>query len=426
MPENKNKRVCLYDWASTFLIGNYEFAPLGVLYLSAWLKQQGHDVKIIHGQIEDIPAGYDVYGVSSTTPQYPTSKRALRHIKQIAPEVITVIGGAHVNAAKCQLECIDDGWDYVVLGEGETTLSKIVAGELASGVYTGEVIKDHRDIPIPDYGAIDLKKYGYPLNNGVLAATINSARGCPFQCQFCSSANGIARWNPVDRVLEEVDLLVNKYGFRALLFVDDVFTLKYTTRMKDLVSELGKFNIAWRCYSRTDLPIEWLEFMAKNGCVEVGAGVESGNQGILDRIMKRTTVQGNIQFVRDCKRVGIQANSFLMIGLPGESEETIADTRRWVEDAMPEKLGYNIFVPYPDTPIVQNYEAFKDQITLYDMPYEKAICKSKRIEECFVSTPYLFRQEIIEHYYNNFEYFVNITGFDPRKRGQRAYEYAAT
>lgn len=408
------------------MIGRKEFPPLGILYLSSWLKQHGYEVHVVHGQIHEIPPGYDVYGISSTTPQYPTSQRALKFIKYIAPEAITVIGGAHVNAPKCQQECIVDGWDYVVVGEGQLPLLDIVEGKkLLPQIIHAEVIKDVGQMPMPDRDAIDMSEYGYPLSDGLKVACIHTAFGCPYKCQFCSSANGVARWNPIDRVVEEVDLLVNKYDYKGLLFTDDVFTLKYTTRMKDLLLELKPYNLKWRCYARTDIPLDWLEFMAEHGCVEFGAGVESGNQKILDLIMKRTTTEGNAQFIKDCRKAGILANTFLMIGLPGESPQTIEDTKNWVRDAMPQRWGYNLFVPYPDTPIIQNYEYFKDHITVYDMPYEKAICKSKKITECYVSTPELSRQRLIDEYYKNFEWLVQETGFDPRKRGQRAFEFAS-
>lgn len=416
--------VLLFDPLDEFLIGKKEFSPLGVLYISAWLKAHGHEVRVIHGEPEEIPAGYSTYGISATTPQYPAARRALDRIRELAPKARVVLGGPHANAPRCAAEALTDGFDQVVVGEGETAMLDIVEGRAAEPVIKGEPLKNIDDL-FPDRDAIDFLNYGYPLDSGVRAATIMTARGCPYKCQFCSSAEGTARWRSIERVEEEVDLLVNRYGYKGLLFVDDVFTLK-PTRLHEMLRMLKKYGVVWRCYARTDLKYDELSAMKEAGCVEVGAGVESGSQRVLDLVMKLTTTVGNKEFIRNCKRAGILANTFIMVGLPGESPQTILETRRWMEEAVPERFGYNIYTPYPDSPIVQKFDHFKNYITIYPMPYEKALTKAKKITECFISTPWLTREEIIAAYYENFEHFTSVTGFDPRRRGFRAIEYMSS
>lgn len=291
------RRILLYDPFDDFLQGPKEFTPLGILYLSSWLKRAGHEVTVVHDEIDSIPWGYDFYGISATTPQYPKARAALKRIREIEPGTVVVLGGAHVNAAKCRFEAIRDGFDFVVHGEGELTLQDIIEGRIARDDLRPEqrILEGRKipltggtidEIPMPDRGAIDIRSYGYPIE-GRKAATLMTARECPFKCQFCSSAGGVPRFHSVERVMEEVRYLVEDLGFRALLFVDDVFTFKEKTRLWPLMDRMreyhDKYDVIWRCYSRTDLGGQSLERMRGAGCLEVGAGVESGSQDILDR-----------------------------------------------------------------------------------------------------------------------------------------------
>jgi radical SAM superfamily enzyme YgiQ (UPF0313 family) len=463
----ESKKVLLFDPFDDFLQGPKEFTPLGILYLSAWLKRAGHEVMVLHDEVDTIPAGYDFYGISATTPQYPKALKALKAIRKIGhPHTRVVIGGAHMNARRCGLEAIQDGFDFAIKGEGEIMMQQIVEGTVSPhdahiGYLDGKRAPIN-DIPYPDREAIQIREYGFPIQ-GRKAATLLTARECPFKCQFCSSAGGVPRFHEVDYTTEEIRYLVEELGFRALLFVDDVFTFKESTRLKTLCDWLTeyrkKYDIIWRCYSRTDLGLESLQMMADAGCVEVGAGVESGSQTILDVTQKYTTPEGNLKFIEECAKAGIMPNTFIMIGLPGETELTVADTRGWFVQAAevftryskkPLHWGWNLFTPMPDCPNIiaweknmpvpqnsgprKNYPGeysgvlMQNLINIYPMPYELSVMKAKRgyITSCFVGTDtdYLFpaglsRERLYEMFLEGFDFFSTISGFDPRKRGDR-------
>lgn len=464
----KSKRILLFDPFDSFLQGPMEFTPLGILYLSAWLKRAGHEVDVLHGEVEDIPAGYGVYGISATTPQYPKALEALRRIEQRDPDAITVLGGAHMNAERCRKEALAHGFLHVVQGEGEMALQTIV--EMYEPDNPLIKVRDWlaerapiNDIPYPDREAIPIRDYGFPIQ-GRKAATIMTARECPFKCQFCSSAGGVPRFHSPEYTIEEIRYLVEELDFRALLFVDDVFTFKESTRLKELCDWLTeyrkKYDIIWRCYSRTDLGLESLQMMADAGCVEVGAGVESGSQDILDVTMKYTTPEGNLQFIEACAKAGIMPNTFIMIGLPAETEATVIATRDWFVRAAdtftryskkPLHWGWNLFTPLPDCPNLIAWEnnvpvsnnsgprkqhkgkyagiRMRDLIKIHPMPYELSVMKAKRgyITDCFVDTDTLFmrpekglsRERLYDLFLEGFDFFSSISGFDPRKRGDR-------
>jgi radical SAM superfamily enzyme YgiQ (UPF0313 family) len=476
----RSRRVLLYDPFDDFLQGPRDFTPLGILYLSAWLKRAGHDVQVLHEEIDALPAGFDVYGISATTPQYPKARAGLQRIREIQPDAVIVLGGAHVNAARCRREAIQDGFDFVVWGEGEVTLQEIVEGRIRrEDLRPEQRILEGTKIPVaggtidsvppPDRDAIDIRRYGYPIE-GRKAATLMTARECPFKCQFCSSAGGVPRFHSIDRVMEEVRLLVEDLGFRALLFVDDVFTFKEQSRLWPLMERMEayreRYDIIWRCYSRTDLGTRSLERMRRAGCLEVGAGIESGSQDILDVTMKYTTTAGNLEFIEACAKADIMPNTFLMIGLPAETESTVRETREWFARAAETftrhsdrqlRWGWNIFTPMPDCPNLLVWESngrvpensgprkkhvgryagvrMRDLINIHPMPYELSVMKARRgyITSCFIDTDTdllraqggLGRERIFDLYQEGFEVFAAASGFDPRKRGDRAraYEY---
>ena len=187
-----------------------------------------------------------------------------------------------------------------------------------------------------------------------------TSRGCPYRCGFCSHAiwgNKLVQRSAAN-VYEEV-CQIHDMGYRAIQIFDDTFTLN-TKRLYRICELTEPLDMLWRCFLRVDtVDMAALCKMGRAGCVEVGIGIESGSQKILDIINKGTTVEQNSQVVQWCKDVGIVVKAFLILGLPGESRETIEATRRWILTNRPDKLDLVFYVPYPNTPITlrpQDYD----------------------------------------------------------------------
>jgi radical SAM superfamily enzyme YgiQ (UPF0313 family) len=413
------KDLLLYTHLDDFASSQYEFVPLGLLYLSSYASQAGYEVDVIHGRTSDIKPGYRFYGISSTSSQYSMAKRALGKIREFNHDAKVILGGPHLNAPQCVQECISDGWDYLVIGEGEQALLEILNNKKFPGIVHGTPIRDLDSIPFPDYDKIDLSMYSYPLANGMKCINVITTRGCPFGCVFCSSAGGAVRQRSPDNVLEEIDLLVNKYGFDGITFVDDTMSIN-KKRYNSILSGIEEFNIKWKAHGRTTtITYEGLARMAKSGCIECCPGIESGDQQILNLVNKGTNVESNMAWCRKCEENGIICSPFIMIGLPNESSESIEKTRVFMERSKASAFSYNILMPYPDSPLFLNREKYKEYITIYPYTWDDCIVKSKKITKCFVSTPFLSRKQIIDEYYKNYDLFANITGYDPRKRGYR-------
>jgi radical SAM superfamily enzyme YgiQ (UPF0313 family) len=416
------KDLLIFIPIDSFAKAQYEFIPVGPLYLAAFMLREGFDVDVVHGVTSDIRPGYKFYGISSTTAQYSMGLEAMRYIKQIQPGAKIITGGAHYNAQVCIDDALKDEWDFIVTGDGEYALLDIISNKVdpKKRVIHGEPIMDLDSLPMPAFEKIDIKKYNFPLREGIKCINMNTSRGCPFGCQFCSTSGKKLRQRSPENVMKEVDILTKKYGFDGLMFVDDTMAIN-NKRYLAILKELEPYNIKWRSYSRTNvIPLSSLEPMRRSGCIESGPGIESGNQEMLDRMRKGTKVKDNIAWVRACEEAGIRATPSVIIGLPGETEETVKDTYDFIRLSRPTAFAYNMFMPFPDSPIYQNYDTmYKNLITIYPYTWDDCITKSKKITKCFVSTPALSRERILEEYYKYFDIFADITGFDPRKRGTR-------
>jgi len=164
--------------------------------------------------------------------------------------------------------------------------------------------------------------------------------------------------------------------------------------------------------SHYGIPLKEARTYTPTGCVEIGFGIESGSQKILDVVNKRTNVEENLRVVQRCKEVGITTNVFIMIGLPGETYQTVEETKRWMKKARPDKFGFNIFVPYPGTPISRHPEKY--DIIIHEMPDKKSWAKGRQGGyEAFVSTSELSSQEILRLFNELFKYYTELTNWRP-------------
>jgi len=414
------KDLLLFTPLDDFATAQHEFVPLGLLYLCSYVEQFGFWVDVLHGSVSEIKEGYRFYGISSTTGQYSMALEAKKRIRKIAPDAKIILGGPHLNAPQYVEESLRHGWDFLVIGDGEIPLRIILRGLVSKQVMFGEPIDDLDSLPLPAYHKIDISKYNFPLRDGFKCINLITSRGCPFKCNFCSTSNKKFRKRSVENVIQEVDLLVNKYGFNAFMFVDDTMSAD-RQRYHDILHELEQFDIKWRSYARTStITFEGLERMARSGCIECAPGIESGNQSILDLIEKGTNVEHNIDWCIRCEEIGIVCNPSFIIGLPTESPETVGETYDFVRETKPRAFSYNMFLPLHDTAIYSQRETkYKDLITIYPYTWDDCRSKTKKITECFVSTPALSREQILQEYYKYYDIFSDITGFDPRKRGTR-------
>jgi len=414
-------KVTLISPPSPFLIDQKAFPPLGLLYVAGFLEHNGIDIIVAdladkETELENALEPYidaDLYGITSTSPQYPQALKILKILRRRNPEARIVIGGAYPSSLPDK--CIHDGFDFIVAGEGEEAMLQLIKNvdkKQTPGIVRSSYIQDLNTIPFPARHLVDISSFAYSIDEG-RGTTLITSRGCPYVCSFCSKEvwQRGARFHRTDYVIDELEHIINKYDFKHFLFLDDTITIR-KKRLLELCSRMEPLDIKWRCYARTTTTKDMLIAMKRAGCVEIGVGVESGSQKILDIVDKKETVEQNAAFVELCKQVGITANVFIMIGLPGETYETVEETRRWMERVRPHKFGFNIFMPYAGTPVYKNPDRY--DIRIFDVPEEKSWVKGRQGEyESFVATNALSRSEIERLFGELFAYFSELTSWQP-------------
>ena len=193
-----------------------------------------------------------------------------------------------------------------------------------------------------------------------ISTTMIATRGCVYNCSFCDRTTSGRRFRKrsVSNVCKEIELLIKDYGIQHIRFVDDCITLQKKWFI-ELCRAMAKYNITWTCMSRGDIiDDELLEEMKSAGCTEIFFGFESGSQRILDLMNKRNTVINNINAIDLCRRHGIKSCAYMMFGFPGENEESVNETIKFLSACQPDKARLSEFVPIPHTNVWLNPDSY--------------------------------------------------------------------
>ncbi|MBU2063739.1 MAG: B12-binding domain-containing radical SAM protein, partial [Candidatus Omnitrophica bacterium] len=371
-----------------------DFPPIGLAYLCSMLKKAGLSAKVLDASafswsrlaanIREISPF--IIGITCFTVERHQSLRCARLVREILPDAKIVFGGHHATAFPEHL-FVQAYADVVVLGEGECTIVDVSRVFLDGGnlsqvngiVYREgnniiktaprELIDDLDSIPYPSYSDFKLDNYiGLPETGG-RATCLMSSRGCPYRCAFCSGARfwkHTWRARSADNVLGEVQWLYDTYNVRNFVFYDDNFTVR-----NDRVIEICKgildrgLEIKWTASSHvTHIREEMLFWMKKAGCFRIDFGVESGSARILKSVKKGQTPEHIRNAFRLVHNSGIKPKAYLMVGNPGEDEQTIDETIRLMYEIKPYfcDTGGILWV-LPDTEI---YEIAKQQGVIND------------------------------------------------------------
>jgi anaerobic magnesium-protoporphyrin IX monomethyl ester cyclase len=340
--------ITLIHSSSTFLINPATFPPLGIMYLSAGLKLNNFTTQCLDFNLGHTTSDVDsdVVGISFTTSQKEEAFKFAELLRK--DNKILIAGGVH--ATHLPYECLKY-FDYVVRGEADyllpELLAKILKGiDLINKVVSGSEPNDLNILPFPDRESLPINSYNYFINNEK-AITLMSSRSCPYSCSFCGKISNNYRIQSAQRTVDEILYLHDMYKFKAFMMFDDIFVAD-NNRLREIVQLLKYKDFIFRGNSRANfLTKEVCGLLKEMNFVEIGIGVESGSDEVLKINMKGTSREQNTQAVENLREVGIRAKTFMIIGLPGESKNTLEETRSWLESAKPDDVNISLFQPMP-------------------------------------------------------------------------------
>ena len=356
-------------------------APLGLLSIAAYLEREGHEVFVedclgpgaVSGRAQNVARilrhDPELVGFSATTSGFLDGREMAVALKAARPGVRTVFGGVHVSALGEELLERFSGIDYLVPGEGEATLAALAAGEepaVIDGLIRREgawVVVNAPRAPLPDLDALPFPAYeklaGFPRGYnlplfsyvGFPGATMVTSRGCPYQCSYCDRSvfkRGY-RFNSPAYIYDHMKHLRTRFGVRHINIYDDLFTAD-RRRIAELCGMLTarplgvQFNCAVRA-GHTDRDL--LGMLKAAGCLMVSLGVESGDAGMLERHKAGVTLAAVRETVAQIRAAGLRAKGLFMMGLPGETEESIRRTGDFLMSLDLDDMNMAKFTPFP-------------------------------------------------------------------------------
>jgi len=363
--------------------------PLGLAFIAAVLERADVQVKLLDfvvypyskAVLESAIINFSPHfvGTTSVTMSFDSAIQVIKDVKSINPDVFTLMGGPHVTFnADATLEIFPE-LDFIILGEGEETVVELVKAAQSksdwkrvkgiayrdkSGIInTGNrKLVDVNGLPVPARHLVPLGRYralGMPVS-------MTSSRGCPFKCIFCVGRKMVGakiRYRNPKSVVDEM-VYLHSLNFHQINLADDLFTANKQHCLA-VCDEIINRNVTlnWTSFARVDtVTEEVLTRMKAAGCHTVSFGVESGNPEMLKRIKKGITLDQVIEAINMCNRAGVIPHASFILGLPGETPETLRETVEFGEKLkdMGVQHGFHLLAPFPGTEV-------RDEIDRYDL-----------------------------------------------------------
>jgi hopanoid biosynthesis associated radical SAM protein HpnJ len=345
-----------------------------------WLAQLSAlvpDSKLIDAPAQDLSLDdllpmandYEFLVLYTSTPSFENDVKVAEAFKERNPGLLIGFCGAHVavnNEAAIQASPVID---FVCDSEFDFTIQEIAEGKLVEEVVGVTILKDgkphftgKRPI-IEDMDSLpwvtkvykrdlDTKDYynGYMLHPYM---SLYTGRGCKSRCTFCLWPQTISghnyRFRSTENVIGEITWARDNFPEVKEFFFDDDTLTDNKENVEALAKELGKLGVTWSCNAKANVPYDTLKIMKNNGLRLLLVGYESGNQKILNNIKKGILVEKAKQFTKDCHELGIVIHGTFIMGLPGETRETIEETIQYAQNLDPKTIQVSLPAAYPGT-----------------------------------------------------------------------------
>jgi anaerobic magnesium-protoporphyrin IX monomethyl ester cyclase len=390
--EGKRRIVLVHPRGSNWLKGSKDIVasanrviPHGILSIAAWLEQEGYEVFVHDCLGPQSPAEFaanieaileyqaDIAGFSATTSSFPDAANMAVALKRARPETITVCGGVHVSALGASLLKDYPAFDFMIKGEGELTMVDLARGGDPAKVdgllwrNGDEVVENNPRAMIPDLDMLPFPAYhklkGFPRGYNLPlfsyarfpGTSMITSRGCLFQCSYCDRSvfkKGF-RYHSAKYIYEHLRYLRRHFGIRHVNIYDDLFTTD-EQRIVELCEMLtaNPIDIQFNCALRVGYaPDKLLKMLKAAGCLMVSLGIETAEPELLTKHKSGVTVASVRDTVDRIQASGLRAKGLFMMGLPGETEDSIRKTSDFVISLGLDDMNMAKFTPFPGAPI---------------------------------------------------------------------------
>ena len=362
---------------------------------------------------------YDMVVMYTSTPTLTLDIETARRIKEIKPGMVTVLTGPHVSVLPEEsLRAGKGAIDIVCRGEFDYSTKELCEGREWSRVdgisffEEGQIVHTPNRPPIADLDALPfvapVYKRDLPISEYIIPhfknpyVSIYSSRGCPSRCIYClwpqTFSGRTMRTRSPRNVYEEIKWIVDNIPeMRELSFDDDTFTAN-RQHARDIAGLIKPLGISWTINARANTDYETLKALREAGLRHVVVGFESGNDQILKNIKKGVTVAQAVQFAKDCKKLGLSIHGAFIMGLPGETKETIRQTIDFAKKLDLNSIQASLASPYPGT-------EFYDLCVQEGWISSDSFLDASGHQKCVINYPGLSNTEIfnsVEEFYNKF------------------------
>jgi anaerobic magnesium-protoporphyrin IX monomethyl ester cyclase len=363
------------------MMGDVSALPLGLAQLAGCLEQAGIPVEILDANALKLgwaeletairQAAPDLIGLTVYTPHVPEIGHAVGVARQAAPQAVIALGGPHVTFTAEETLATMPEVDVVARGEGDQIIVELArAVEAEAGLAgvpgvtfrrsdDGKVVEtplpppvDVTKLPAPAFHLMPMDRYRWRQLGGTFG-TLIASRGCPFQCTFCSEWPFWRHWRPYDpeMVVDQLDLLANRYGRRNVWFGDDCFNVDHD-HMAAICEGIMRrgIDVRWYYQGRADLLVkhqDLLPLMRRAGNLMVQIGIEAADDQQRDELNKRLRTETVKEAVRLLRRYDIVCQGMLMVGLPSDSPRTFEQKVHLVKRL---DIDFPVFVNYTPFP----------------------------------------------------------------------------
>ncbi|MFO7568365.1 MAG: radical SAM protein [Smithellaceae bacterium] len=379
--------------AAPYPLEEFPSPPLGISYVAAAFEAAGCDVRIfdyiissyskekLAAQLADFQP--DAVGAGSVTMNFYDAQKILRDVKRINPEILTMMGGPHVSFTVEETLHTYPEIDVIFVGEADDTIVEfaplirekskwrsvcgIAFREGDEIIRTGQrdFIMDVDRLPLPARHLLPISRYrafGYPVS-------MITGRGCPHSCIFCLGRKMVGsklRRRTPDLVLDEIEQILT-LGFERINIADDLFAAN-TERVKKICDGIRNRNLkfSWSAFARVDtINRDMFDAMAAAGCDSISFGMESGSPEVLKRVRKGITLDQAREAVEICRQSGMMAHASFMVGLPGDTKETLEQTDAFAR-SLDIMFGYHFLAPFPGTTLCEKVDQYDLEILTRD------------------------------------------------------------